>query len=184
MKTPSDLSRDALSLPGRLRGKTLSTVSRLVAGHRLLRELRRICPDASRRFGGGARQSCLVVLSGAAPGDRVAVARQVAMGLGRPLQVADSYIGETEKNLDRALHRAGRQAVVLFFDEADALFGKRSEVADGNDRYANLETSYLLQHIESYPGIVMLSTNSRDNLDYGLRRKLILVDLARPDRQP
>ena len=183
MKTPSGLTRDALSLPDRLRSRTLSVVSRLVAGRRLLRELGRICPDASRRFGGVAGQSCLVVLSGAAPGDRVAVARQVAMGLGRPLQIADKYIGETEKNLDRALQRAGRQAVVLFFDEADALFGRHTRVADANDRYANLETTYLLQRIETYPGIVVLSTNNRENIDYGVRRKLILVDLARPDRQ-
>ena len=180
MKTPSGVSRDALSLSSRLRPKTLSTISRLVASQRLLRELRRICPDASRRFG-GTKQSCLVVLSGASPGDRAAVARQVAMTLGRPLRVADKYIGETEKNLDLTLNRASRQAVVLFFDEADALFGKRSEVEDARDRYANIETSYLLQRIESYPGIVVLSSNRREDIDYGLRRKMILVDLARPD---
>ena len=183
MKTLSGLSRDGLSIPNRIRGKTLSTVSRLVAGHRVLRELKRICPDASRRFAGGAKQSCLIVLSGAASADRAAVAQQVAMGLGRPLSVVNKYIGETEKNLDRALQRASRRSVVLFFDEADALFGKRTEAADSGDRYANLETSYLLQRIETYQGIIMLSTNSRENIDYTLRRKMILVDLARPDRQ-
>ena len=86
--------------------------------------------------------------------------------------VVSKYIGETEKNLDRIFTAAERANVVLFFDEADALFGKRSQVRDSHDRYANLEVSYLLQKIEAYDGFAILATNLRQNLDEAFARRM------------
>ena len=79
--------------------------------------------------------------------------------------IVSKYIGETEKNLSRILKAAEDTGAVLFFDEADALFGKRSEVKDSHDRYANMEISYLLKRLESYRGLVVLATNLKSNLD-------------------
>lgn len=86
--------------------------------------------------------------------------------------VVSKYIGETEKNLDRIFKAAEEANAILFFDEADALFGKRSEVHDAHDRYANVEVSYLLQRMEAYEGITILATNLRQNLDEAFIRRL------------
>ncbi|MEU6716710.1 ATP-binding protein [Nonomuraea sp. NPDC046802] len=82
------------------------------------------------------------------------------------------YIGETEKNLDRVFDAAGRSHAILLFDEADALLGKRSEVRDAHDRYANIEVAYLLQRMEAYEGVTLLATNMRHNLDEAFTRRL------------
>ena len=96
--------------------------------------------------------------------------------------VVDKYIGETEKNLDRVFNEAEQVNAVLFFDEADALFGKRSEVRDAHDRYANVEVAYLLQRMEAFDGIVILATNLRSNLDAAFARRLdAVVDFPMPD---
>ena len=89
--------------------------------------------------------------------------------------VVSKYIGETEKNLRRLFDAAEQGAAVLFFDEADALFGKRSEVKDSHDRYANIEVNYLLQRMESYRGVAVLSTNMRSALDPAFLRRLRFV---------
>jgi hypothetical protein len=86
--------------------------------------------------------------------------------------VTSKYIGETEKNLERIFSAASRSNSVLLFDEADALFGKRSEVHDAHDRYANIEISYLLQRMEQYDGVTILTTNQRANLDEAFLRRL------------
>lgn len=86
--------------------------------------------------------------------------------------VVSKYIGETEKNLDRIFKLADNANAILFFDEADALFGKRSEVHDSHDRYANIETSYLLQKMEEYDGVVILATNLQQNMDESFLRRL------------
>ncbi|MCP4361654.1 MAG: ATP-binding protein [Chloroflexi bacterium] len=86
--------------------------------------------------------------------------------------VVSKYIGETEKNLDRIFTEAATSNAILFFDEADAIFGKRSEVKDSHDRYANIEISYLLQRMEAYDGVVILATNMRANLDDAFTRRL------------
>ncbi|MDT4979121.1 MAG: hypothetical protein QOG07_1000, partial [Pseudonocardiales bacterium] len=86
--------------------------------------------------------------------------------------IIDKYIGETEKNLERVIREAESLNVVLFFDEADALFGSRSEVKDARDRYANQEVSYLLQRIERFDGIAVLATNLRGNIDPAFSRRL------------
>jgi vesicle-fusing ATPase len=92
------------------------------------------------------------------------------------------YIGETEKNLRRVFDAAEASGAVLLFDEADALFGKRGEVKDGHDRYANLEVAYLLQRMESYRGLAVLTTNLRSNLDRAfLRRLRFVVQFPFPD---
>ena len=86
--------------------------------------------------------------------------------------VVSKWIGETEKNLDRVFEAAWDSNAILFFDEADALFGKRSEVKDSHDRYANLEISYLLQKMESYEGLAVLATNMRQQIDDAFLRRL------------
>jgi hypothetical protein len=96
--------------------------------------------------------------------------------------LVSKYIGETEKNLARVFEEASDTNVILFFDEADAVFGKRSEVRDSHDRYANIEVSYLLQKMEEYDGIVILATNLRSNLDEAfLRRLRAIVEFPFPE---
>ena len=95
--------------------------------------------------------------------------------------VVSKYIGETEKNLSRIFREAEYSDAILFFDEADALFGKRSEVKDAHDRYANIEINYLLQQIESFEGVVVLATNLRQHLDEAfLRRIQVVVEFPMP----
>jgi hypothetical protein len=97
--------------------------------------------------------------------------------------VVSKYIGETEKNLARVFDRAQQRDWILFFDEADALFGKRSETKDAHDRYANQEIAYLLQRIESFDGIAILASNLRDNLDDAFTRRfesVVYFPLPRP----
>ena len=86
-------------------------------------------------------------------------------------QVVNKYIGETEKNLAKLFDRAERANTVLLFDEADALFDKRIDVRATHDRYTNLETGYLLQRIETYKGVVILSTNLIRNIDKAMHRR-------------
>jgi hypothetical protein len=96
--------------------------------------------------------------------------------------VVDKYIGETEKNLDRVFSQADRVNGVLLFDEAEALFGKRTEVRDAHDRYANVEVAYLLQRMERFDGTAILTTNLRSNLDEAFTRRLdVLVDFPMPE---
>jgi hypothetical protein len=96
--------------------------------------------------------------------------------------VVSKYIGETEKNLERIFSAADGSNAILFFDEADALFGKRSEVSDSHDRYANIEVAYLLQRMEDYPGAVILATNFRRNIDDAFARRLdFVIDFPFPE---
>jgi hypothetical protein len=90
-------------------------------------------------------------------------------------QVVSKYIGETEKNLRRVFDAAEEGGSILLFDEADALFGKRSEVRDSHDRYANVEVSYLLQRMEAYRGLAILTTNLKENLDPAFMRRIRFV---------
>jgi AAA+ superfamily predicted ATPase len=97
--------------------------------------------------------------------------------------VVSKYIGETEKNLARVFDRAEQRGWILFFDEADALFGKRSNTRDAHDRYANQEVAYLLQRIETFDGISILASNLRDNLDDAFSRRfesIVYFPLPRP----
>lgn len=90
-------------------------------------------------------------------------------------QVVSKYIGETEKNLDKVFESAEKGGTVLFFDEADALFGKRTEVKDSHDRFANIETSFLLQRMESYYGLAILATNMQKSLDNAFLRRISFI---------
>jgi len=99
-------------------------------------------------------------------------------------QVVSKYIGETEKNLSQIFREAQSSNAILFFDEADALFGKRSEVKDAHDRYANIEVGYLLQKMEEYEGVAILATNLRQHLDEAfVRRMQFIVEFPFPDEE-
>lgn len=99
-------------------------------------------------------------------------------------QVVSKYIGETEKNLRRVFEAAEKSGAILFFDEADALFGKRSEVRDAHDRYANTDVDHLLQQIESHNGLVILATNLKQNLDPAFIRRLrYVIEFPKPEEE-
>src|ERR1051325_8171456 len=96
--------------------------------------------------------------------------------------IVSKYIGETEKNLDRVFQAAKSSNAILFFDEADALFGKRSEVKDAHDRYANIEVAYLLQKVEDYDGVVVLASNLSKNIDEAFSRRMhYVIEFPLPD---
>jgi ATP-dependent 26S proteasome regulatory subunit len=96
--------------------------------------------------------------------------------------IVSKYIGETEKNLDRIFREGKTANAIIFFDEADSLFGKRSEVRDSHDRYANIEISYLLQKMEDYDGVIILATNLRKNMDEAFDRRMhFAVEFPMPE---
>jgi len=96
--------------------------------------------------------------------------------------VVSKYIGETEKHLERVFTLARDGNAILFFDEADALFGKRSEVKDAHDRYANIEIAFLLQRLEAYDGVAILATNLARNVDRAFSRRLhFVIEFPQPD---
>jgi SpoVK/Ycf46/Vps4 family AAA+-type ATPase len=136
-----------------------------------------------------ASSAGVTVLFAGPPGTGKTMAAEVIAGeLGLELYkidlstVVNKYIGETEKNLSRIFDEAATSNAILFFDEADAIFGKRSEVKDAHDRYANIEVSYLLQRMETYDGVTILATNLRANLDEAFTRRLqFAVDFPFPD---
>src|SRR5205823_7525236 len=96
--------------------------------------------------------------------------------------VVNKYIGETEKNLNQVFARAEELDVILLLDEGDALLTQRTSVQTANDRYANLETNYLLQRLESYEGILLVTTNARDRIDGAFQRRMdVIVEFHLPD---
>ena len=119
-----------------------------------------------------------VMFCGPSGTGKTMAAEALAQALGLPMyrvdlsQVVNKYIGETEKNLRRIFDAAERSDCLLFFDEADALFGKRTEVRDSHDRFANLEISYLLERMERFRGLAILATNRRKELDVAFLRRL------------
>jgi hypothetical protein len=140
------------------------------------------------RPGGGRGRGITVLFAGDSGTGKTMSAEVVAGDLGLDLYtvnlatVVDKYVGETEKNLERIFTEADGVNAVLLFDEADALFGKRSEVRDANDRYANIEVAYLLQRMETFDGIAILATNLRANVDDAFARRLdMIVDFPTPD---
>jgi SpoVK/Ycf46/Vps4 family AAA+-type ATPase len=101
-------------------------------------------------------------------------------------RVVSKYIGETEKNLSRLLDKAEHKEWILFFDEADALFGKRTEIRDAHDKYANQEAAYLLQRIEAYNGLIILASNQRANIDDAFVRRfqtIIHFPMPKPEER-
>lgn len=147
--------------------------------------------DVWKMGGPSSRRRGLTALFAGPSGTGKTMAAEVLAGeLGLDLYavdlatVVDKYVGETEKNLDRIFAESERVNGVILFDEADALFGKRSEVSDAHDRYANVEVAYLLQRMELFDGIAILATNLRANLDEAFTRRLdSLVDFPEPEAE-
>jgi hypothetical protein len=190
---------DDLSAAARAQtGQALATLTRriepvarwddLVVPEDTLAQLRELCQRAVSRqrvlveWGFGRKLSrglgVNALFAGPSGTGKTMAAEVIANELGLDLYTIDlsgvisKWIGETEKNLDRIFRAAEDADAVLFFDEADALFGKRSEVRDSHDRYANIEISYLLQKMEQYEGVAILATNLRQNLDEAFTRRL------------
>ena len=139
------------------------------------------------RPGGGRGNGIIALFAGESGTGKTMSAEVVASELGLELYtinlatVVDKYVGETEKNLERIFSEADQINGVLLFDEADALFGKRSEVRDAHDRYANIEVAYLLQRLETFDGLAILSTNLRANIDEAFARRLdAIVEFPMP----
>jgi SpoVK/Ycf46/Vps4 family AAA+-type ATPase len=170
----------------------------LVLPARSIRQLREVCAAEKfrhivysqwgydRRLAQG--RGLNVLFCGASGTGKTMAAGIIARGLALDLykidlsSVVSKYIGETEKQLSQIFHEAGSSNAILFFDEADALFGKRSEVKDAHDRYANVEVAYLLQKMEEYEGIVILATNFRRNMDDAFTRRMRhIVEFPFPD---
>jgi hypothetical protein len=140
------------------------------------------------RKGGGRGRGVTALFAGDSGTGKTMSAEVIAGELGLDLYtvnlatVVDKYVGETEKNLERIFTEAGGVNAVLLFDEADAIFGKRSEVRDAHDRYANIESAYLLQRMETFDGLAILATNLRSNIDDAFTRRLdMIIDFPAPD---
>jgi SpoVK/Ycf46/Vps4 family AAA+-type ATPase len=168
---PEHITDEALVLPAATRAELEALARRCLARDTLAETLG---PSARTRYRPGVR-ALLVGPSGT--GKTLAVG-WLATRLGLPLyrvdlaSITSKYIGETEKNLAQLFARAEHGEVVLLFDEADSLFGKRTDVKEANDRFANAQTNYLLARIESYEGIAMLTSNSRARFDSAFTRRL------------
>lgn len=133
------------------------------------------------RTGGGRGHGVTALFAGESGTGKTLAAEVLARELGLDLYVAelsalvDKYVGETEKNLERLFEKAERIHAILLFDEADAIFGKRSQTRDSHDRYANMESAYLLQRLESFDGVAILTTNLRGNIDDAFTRRFDLM---------
>lgn len=174
---------DDLVLPGKVAAQLRELVARLRHREHVL-DTWGLARGSSR----GRGITCL--FTGESGTGKTMSAEVVAGALGLDLYVidlstvVDKYVGETEKNLDRVFAEADRVNGVLLFDEADALFGKRSEVKDARDRWANVEVAYLLQRMELFDGIAILTTNLRANVDEAFTRRLdAVVDFPAPDEE-
>ncbi|MEV7911633.1 AAA family ATPase [Streptomyces griseus] len=165
--------------------------------HTQLRELTararhrdRVLGEWGMRPGGGRGRGVSALFAGDSGTGKTMSAEVIAADLGLDLYtvdlatVIDKYVGETEKNLERIFTEAAGVNGVLLFDEADAIFGKRSDVKDAHDRYANVESAYLLQRMESFDGLAILATNLRANLDDAFTRRLdLVIDFPVPDTE-
>lgn len=196
------LTAEDLNLAGRLHSNQRlgALAQKIVPHHRWddivlpadrMRQLREICDQVKYRaqvyelWGFGDKLSLgkgVSALFAGSPGTGKTMSAEIIAGeLGLDLykidlsSVVSKYIGETEKNLSRIFAEAETSNAILFFDEADALFSKRSEVRDAHDRYANIETGYLLQRMEAYEGVVILATNFARNLDDAFVRRLQFI---------
>ena len=135
----------------------------------------------------GGRSLTVALFTGSDTADKTLATRVVATNLERPALVVDlsrvisKYIGETEKNLSRLFDEAENAGAVLLFDDADALFGKRTGLDDSHDRYANVEVAYLLQLLERHQGVIILSTNAGTDLDSTFLRRVAHLVAFEPD---
>ncbi len=150
----------------------------------------RVLIEWQMRKGGGRGRGVTALFAGDSGTGKTMSAEVIAGELGLDLYtvnlatVVDKYVGETEKNLERIFTEAGGVNAVLLFDEADAIFGKRSEVRDAHDRYANIESAYLLQRMETFDGLAILATNLKSNIDEAFTRRLdMIIDFPPPDER-
>ena len=180
---PEHVLDEALVVPDELRQALLALQQRCQRREGLADALG---PAARTRYRPGVR----ALLVGPSGTGKTLAAGWLATRLGLPLYridlaaVTSKYIGETEKNLAQLFGRAEQAEVLLLFDEADSLFGKRTDVKDSNDRFANQQTNYLLQRIESFEGIAILTSNSRARFDSAFTRRLdAIVDFPSPGPQ-
>ncbi|RKT55334.1 AAA family ATPase [Saccharothrix australiensis] len=180
--TPS-VGWDDLVLPEPTRRQLAELVLRARHRDRVLGQWR-------MRPGGGRGRGVVALFAGESGTGKTMSAEVVAAEVGMDLYVVDlstvvdKYVGETEKNLERIFSEAAGVHGVLLFDEADAVFGKRSEVKDARDRYANVESAYLLQRMESFDGIAVLTTNMRSNVDSAFTRRIdVIADFPVPDAE-
>ena len=153
-----------------------------------LRHRDRVLADWGYERTVAGRQGLGVLFAGESGTGKTMAARVLAGDLGLELfsvdlaTVVSKYVGETEQNLERIFAAAEGSNAILFFDEADALFGRRSEVSDSRDRYANIEVAYLLQRMEAHAGAVILATNLKQNIDEAFLRRLdFVVDFRFPE---
>ncbi len=172
---------DDLVLPERVRARLVELAVRARHRDQVLGRWR-------MRPGGGRGRGVTALFAGESGTGKTMASEVVAAELGLDLYVVDlstvvdKYVGETEKNLERIFAEAVDVHGVLLFDEADAIFGKRSAVTDAHDRYANLESAFLLQRMESFDGIAILTTNLRANLDDAFTRRLdVIADFPLPE---
>ncbi|SDP93558.1 ATP-binding protein [Lentzea jiangxiensis] len=174
---------DDVVLPEQTRNQLAELVVRARHRERVLGEWR-------MRPGGGRGRGVVALFAGESGTGKTMSAEVVAAEIGMDLYVVDlstvvdKYVGETEKNLERIFTEAAGVHGVLLFDEADAVFGKRSEVQSAHDRYANVESAYLLQRMESFDGIAVLTTNLRSNVDEAFTRRIdVIADFPVPDAE-
>jgi hypothetical protein len=195
----ADLNRHQLSGladPIPARGHWGDLITNEATGERLrelvsrCRHRERLTGSLGRGFGNSGNRGVRALFSGVSGTGKTLAARILAAELGLDLfrvdlaGVVNKYIGETEKNLRQVLGRAESLDVVLLLDEGDSLLGGRTEVRSANDRYANLQTNYLLQRLEHYQGILVVTTNLAENVDRAFRRRMdVVVPFAPPRPQ-
>ena len=181
--TPGKIERDALVLEEDLR----TQIDQLIAH---IRHRDTLADDLGPAIAGRYRPGVTALMCGESGTGKTLAVHWLADQIGLPLYRVDmaaltsKWIGETEKNLSRLLDVAESSDLILFFDEADSLFGARTDVSDSNDRFANAQTNFLLQRIEEFDGIAILSTNSRDRFDSAFVRRLdAILEFPLPDAQ-
>ena len=168
-ETPDSLTNLAQKIETRA---TLETIPLAESQKQILKEISMHARDS---------RETIVLFAGVNGTGKTIAAEVIAGGLKRDLyrvdlsKIVSKYICETEKNLSRLFDAAESASAVLFFDEADALFGKRSEVKDSHDRYANIEVGYLLQQLEAFNGIAILATNNEEDTDDTFRRRIRFI---------
>ena len=168
VKKPSPLTRFARRIPAR------ATWEKLTLPERQLVALRKIIHQVNQLPGNG----CRGLLSGPTSNHKMMAAQVVARELKRPLyqinleSIVSKYIGQTEKNISALFDAAEHADAILVFDEADALFGKRTQVRDAHDRYSNKEVGYLLSAVNQYTGLILVTATQKNNLDQAFTRRL------------
>ena len=167
-----------------------STTGELRHLERRCRHRERLIETLAEDFPGGLNRGVRALFQGPSGTGKTLAARVLASALGLDVyrvdlaSIVNKYIGETEKNLSRVLGRAEDLDVVLLLDEGDSLMGKRTEVRSANDRWANLETNYLLQRLDTYTGVVVVTTNSPGSIDNAFQRRMdVVVSFHLPDAE-